>query len=157
MSTREYIAYVINSRGAGGRVLPNCPSLLALPFDELPVISKREHVARLALQRLAQLLQRIEINSERFALLQAPQRGVADARLLGQPIECPTVPFQQFIDADFNHDVPLSFNLRHISHTKTIVYVHYIVHLKYRRKRLHRFSGLGEGIPGQVNLNNKGG
>ena len=70
------------------------PSFCASPFTDLFLIRKRKHVAGLTLKRLTKLLQGIEIDPERLALFQAPQRRVADACLFGQPIEGPTVLFQ---------------------------------------------------------------
>src|SRR5207244_8480065 len=64
---------------------------------------RREYVARLALKRPAHLLQSVEVNSERLALFQTPQRCVADAGLFGQPIERPPLSGQQFIYSNFNH------------------------------------------------------
>ena len=75
--------------------------LFQSPFSFL-ITSKRQNVTGFALQDVAQLLQGGKGDSERLARLQAPQRGMADARLFGQPIE--RSPVQQLIKSEFNHD-----------------------------------------------------
>jgi len=63
-----------------------------------------QDVARLALKHAAHLLQRDEIHPESFAFLQSPQSRVADAGLLCQPVERPTLLRQYFIYSNFNND-----------------------------------------------------
>ena len=58
------------------------------------LIRNNEYVAWLTLQRLAHLLQRLKINAQRLALLQTPQRRMADACLFRQPIEGPSATGQ---------------------------------------------------------------
>src|SRR5438034_8134944 len=93
------------AEGASGRpfcrrVTRSCRSVLTRGFSfpspllrNLSVIGEREDVARLTFKCLAELLQRIEVNSQRLALLQTPQRRMTDACRFGQPVECPAALF----------------------------------------------------------------
>ena len=53
-----------------------------------------QHVARLTCEHLADALKGSKIDAHRFALLQSPQRRMADAGLFSQPIERPPTFFQ---------------------------------------------------------------
>lgn len=57
-----------------------------------------EDIARFALQRLADFLERVESNALAAILLQTPKSRMANPGFLGQPIEGPVPLAQQFID-----------------------------------------------------------
>ena len=52
-------------------------------LTRLLLVGQSQHVTRLTLKPLAELLQSIEVDPESFTLLQSPQRRVADARFFG--------------------------------------------------------------------------
>src|SRR6266542_6279347 len=64
---------------------------------------QREDVTRLALECLAHLLQRFEVDAKGLPLLQTPKGGVANTSLFSQPIEGPAVLCQQLVYPNFNH------------------------------------------------------
>ena len=82
------------------------------------------------MERLANLLQRFEVDPESFAFLQAPKCSVADASLFSQPVESPTVLRQLLVYSCLNHKVALQDH--YLSHAVNIVYLQYILHLTYR-------------------------
>src|ERR1043165_4373439 len=82
----------------------SCASLLAALF----LVRQLQHITRLTTERPADLLQGREIDAHRPARLQPPQRRVADARFLRQPVESPPALFQQLIDPNFDHNALLS-------------------------------------------------
>src|SRR5215210_4200420 len=76
------------------------------PLTRLLLAGELQHIARLTTKHLADSLQRRKIDAHRFAFLQPPQRRVADAGLLCQPIESPLALFQQLIDSNLNQNAP---------------------------------------------------
>ncbi len=62
--------------------------------DRFLLVSKLQHVARLATKNPANLFQGGEVDAHGPAFLQTPQGRVADARLLRQPVESPPALFQ---------------------------------------------------------------
>ena len=77
--------------------------VLPSSFGAIFPVGQCKHVTGLATQRLTELLQRLEVNSQSFALLQPPKRGVAKTRLLCQPVKSPLVCLQQVVNAYFDH------------------------------------------------------
>ena len=71
------------------------------------LVRQRQYVAGLAFEHAAHLLKRIEIQAECLAFLQTPQRRVADTGLFCQPIECPALLGQYFVNSNFNNKARL--------------------------------------------------
>lgn len=66
-------------------------------------LSDSQNVARLAIKRLANTLERMKRDSVRLVFFQAPQSSVAYTGFLCQPIERSALLAKQFIDVNLDH------------------------------------------------------
>lgn len=104
-------------------------SFCAWPFPCLFRIRMKEGVAGLTIKRLANLFQRLKIDSECLPLLQPPERRVTDACLFSQPIEGSPAVFQQLIYSNLDHGcTPV---ILYLPYMINIVYMRYILYLTY--------------------------
>ncbi len=76
-----------------------CRSGLSLAFGGAPpgslvLACQPDDIAGLTVEGAANSFEGVEVDAERLALLQAPEGGVTDARLFGQPVERAFVVFQ---------------------------------------------------------------
>ena len=99
------------------------PPSRILPF----LFDKEEHIARLAIECFTELFQRDEVDSQCFTLFQAPQRRMANACLLRQPIKRPPAHFKQLIDANLNHRASFSYKVFTIYETYCLYVLYFII------------------------------
>ena|ERR1700738_2222310 len=92
VSTCPFI-YFLTGIGSHSASKQNCLRLLVVVVASL-WSAEREHVTRLALQRLTNPFQSIESNSLGLVFFQAPESRMTNAGFFGQPIEGPLMLFQ---------------------------------------------------------------
>ena len=63
-------------------------------FLRVASVGKPDYVARLTVKRVADLFESVEIYAQGLTLFQSPQCCVADACILGQPVESSFLLFQ---------------------------------------------------------------